>query len=244
MPQLQLQLQLNNGNQPQTKTQIFSAPVSREVKQFLLNEAARTGLSQKELIDRAVNALRQHAPRIHNAMPIRLWPMAGNFTSEEHREGILEGLDEAASLCEDNEEMRQAIRERMIDLCHEWDWDPDEFDLWNLIMTRCLLRRVSLRRHSRWSASFGRLKALTRKWLLCCFVVYIQFTFSTFTTLRGILNVGALIANSSIVKHTTWCNYFLISSSVILNLVRSNLIYLDSTEYNSPLVKIITLFIW
>ena len=64
---------LNQPHQPIAAAKsIYSAPVSKEAKQFLLNESARTGLSQKELVDRAIDAL-QAGSRIPAAMPIQLW---------------------------------------------------------------------------------------------------------------------------------------------------------------------------
>ena len=65
MPQL-----INNTPTNKSKS-VYSAPVSKEAKQLLMNESARTGLSQKELIDRAVTALLAGS-RIPSAMPIQL----------------------------------------------------------------------------------------------------------------------------------------------------------------------------
>ena len=50
---------------------LYSAPVHVADKEFLINEAARTGLSQKDIVARAIAALRKHAP-IPMAMPIKL----------------------------------------------------------------------------------------------------------------------------------------------------------------------------
>lgn len=50
---------------------IYSLPCNKEEKEFVLNESVRTGLTQKELVKRAFDALKK-GPRIPNAMPIKL----------------------------------------------------------------------------------------------------------------------------------------------------------------------------
>ena len=54
-----------------TKTMVYSAPVSAETKTFVMNESNRTGLTQKELIDKAIAALKA-GPKIPNAAPVQL----------------------------------------------------------------------------------------------------------------------------------------------------------------------------
>lgn len=49
---------------------LFSAPVHKADKEFLLNECLRTGLSQKDIIKAAIEALSKSP--LPNAMPIKL----------------------------------------------------------------------------------------------------------------------------------------------------------------------------
>jgi hypothetical protein len=65
---------IENNNQPNIVAKsksVYSTPVSKEAKQFLINESARTGLSQKELVDKAIVQL-QRGPRIPTVLPIQL----------------------------------------------------------------------------------------------------------------------------------------------------------------------------
>jgi len=67
MPEL-----LNDAQQQRQQSKsIYSVPVTKEDKEFLLNESARTGLSQKELVKRAVIQLKL-GPSIASALPVRL----------------------------------------------------------------------------------------------------------------------------------------------------------------------------
>lgn len=50
---------------------LYSTPIFKDDKEFLLNESTRTGLSQKEIVKRAIIALKRGTP-IPNAMPIKL----------------------------------------------------------------------------------------------------------------------------------------------------------------------------
>ena len=52
------------------KEQLYSAPVHKADKEFLLNESIRTGLSQKDIIQAAIKALSKEP--LPNAMPIKL----------------------------------------------------------------------------------------------------------------------------------------------------------------------------
>jgi len=52
-------------------SKLFSTPIHKADKEFLLNEAIRTGLSQKDIIQRAIEALK-NGKQIPNAMPIKL----------------------------------------------------------------------------------------------------------------------------------------------------------------------------
>lgn len=52
-------------------TAVYSTPVSKDAKEFILNEASRTGLSQKGIIDAALTALKA-GKQLPNAMPIKL----------------------------------------------------------------------------------------------------------------------------------------------------------------------------
>lgn len=64
--------QITDQPKPQSTTQkVYSAPVYKEDKEFLLNESIRTGLSQKEIIGRAIKEL-QKGSRIPQALPIKL----------------------------------------------------------------------------------------------------------------------------------------------------------------------------
>ena len=50
---------------------IYSIPAHKEDKEYFLNESIRTGLSQKDLLKAAVEALKK-GPKIPNALPIKL----------------------------------------------------------------------------------------------------------------------------------------------------------------------------
>lgn len=54
-----------------TAAPVYSTPCSKADKEYLLNESQRTGLSQKELVAKAIEALKA-APAIPNALPIKL----------------------------------------------------------------------------------------------------------------------------------------------------------------------------
>ena len=62
-----------NGPQVAVKSsdKLFSTPVHKHDKEYLINESIRTGLSQKDIVGRALAALRK-GPGIANAMPIKL----------------------------------------------------------------------------------------------------------------------------------------------------------------------------
>jgi hypothetical protein len=62
-------LQLTDHTQEDRK--VFSCPISRQSKEWILNESARTGLSQKEILNRAIAALRK-GPPLPTALPIKL----------------------------------------------------------------------------------------------------------------------------------------------------------------------------
>lgn len=71
---------LNQPHQPIAAAKsksVYSTPVSKEAKQFLMNESARTGLSQKELVDKAIVQL-QRGPRLPTVLPIQLWELLMN----------------------------------------------------------------------------------------------------------------------------------------------------------------------
>jgi spore germination protein GerM len=56
---------------PSSDTKLYSVPCHKADKEYLLNEALRTGLSQKDLLAKAIDALKK-GPRIPNALPIKL----------------------------------------------------------------------------------------------------------------------------------------------------------------------------
>jgi len=61
----------NTVTAPTPSEKLYSSPVHKADKEFLLNESTRTGLSQKDIIGKALEALRK-GPRIPNALPIKL----------------------------------------------------------------------------------------------------------------------------------------------------------------------------
>ena len=54
-----------------TNNKLYSVPVHKSDKEFLMNEALRTGLSQKDIVSRAIDALQQGKP-IPGALPVKL----------------------------------------------------------------------------------------------------------------------------------------------------------------------------
>lgn len=53
------------------RTAVYSTPVSKDAKEFILNESSRTGLSQKGIIDAAITALKA-GKQLPNALPVKL----------------------------------------------------------------------------------------------------------------------------------------------------------------------------
>lgn len=54
------------------KTKVYSAPVSRELKQFLVNESIRTGLDQKLILTKMHQHWTSSNQRLATAAPITL----------------------------------------------------------------------------------------------------------------------------------------------------------------------------